>query len=196
MSQSRKHLSAEQGKTPVCGSADDSSDRQAWQSAKPFISPPAVNAQAASAVGSINVAQLAATTVPEQPLAILVVEDNRINRILTLRMLNHLGYAADSVNNGRECMEALAGRDYQLILMDLQMPIMDGLATAREIRSRNQARPGASDPYICAITANVLAKDRQECLAAGMDEFLPKPLRLEELKNMVTRVAKNLKNPQ
>jgi CheY-like chemotaxis protein len=128
------------------------------------------------------------------PLTILVVEDNRINRVLTMKMLNHLGYTADAVNNGRECMQAMAQKTYNLYLMDLQMPVMDGFTAAREIRRWHAVKPVKPSPYICALTANVMPKDREECLAAGMDDFLTKPLRLEALKIVVTRVAENLKN--
>jgi len=145
---------------------------------------------------SINVEQLAATPVPVCPLSILVIEDNRVNRVLTLKMLHYLGYTADAVNNGRECVEALARKTYHLFLMDLQMPVMDGFTAAREIRRWNQIKPATPPPYICALTANVMSKDRQECVAAGMDDFLTKPLRLEALKIVVTRVAENLKNFQ
>ncbi len=148
----------------------------------------------AKPIPAINAEQLAAAPVPAYPLAILVVEDNRVNRVLTLKMLAHLGYTADAVNNGRECVEALARKTYHLFLMDLQMPVMDGFTAAREIRRWNQIKPATPAPYICALTANVMIKDRQECLAAGMDDFLTKPLRLDALKIVVTRVAETLKN--
>jgi CheY-like chemotaxis protein len=165
-----------------------------WKPVKPFVSPFTMNKKPAKPVPAINVEQLAATTVPPCPLSILVVEDNRVNRVLTLRMLHHLGYAPDAVTNGRECVEALARKTYHLFLMDLQMPVMDGFTAAREIRRWNQLKPATPPPYICALTANVMTKDRQESLAAGMDDFLAKPLRLEALRIVVTRVAENLKN--
>jgi len=123
------------------------------------------------------------------PLSVLVVEDNRINRLMTLRMLQHFGHAADVVHNGRECLEALDGKAYDLVLMDLQMPVMDGLTAAREIRRRHSHRSATPPPYICALTANVMAEDRAGCLAAGMDDFLTKPMHLEDLKRVVTQVA-------
>ena len=155
-----------------------------------------MNKKPAKPLPSINVEQLAAAPAPVYPLSILVVEDNRVNRVLTLKMLHYLGYTADAVTNGRECMEALARKTYQLFLMDLQMPVMDGFTAAREIRRWNQIKPATPAPFICALTANAMAKDRQECLAAGMDDFLTKPLRLEALKIVVTRVAENFKNQQ
>ena len=165
-----------------------------WKPVKPFVSPFVMPKQPAKPLASINVEQLSAAPVPAYPLSILVVEDNRVNRVLTLKMLNHLGYTADAVTNGRECVEALARKTYNLFLMDLQMPVMDGFTAAREIRRWNEVKPATPPPYICALTANVMAKDRQECLSAGMDDFLTKPLRLDALKIVVTRVAENLKN--
>jgi len=142
----------------------------------------------------VNIEQIAPANVGVYPLSILVVEDNRINRVLTMKMLSHLGYAADAVINGRDCMQAMALKAYDLYLMDLQMPVMDGFTAAREIRRWHHVKPVNPPPYICALTANVLTKDREECLSAGMDDFLAKPLRMEALKVVVTRVAENLKN--
>jgi CheY-like chemotaxis protein len=194
MIQSSKNLSAKRRAIPARNEVDGSLDRPAWQSETP---PPFVlNQQPAQPVPSINVEQLAATSFAARPLSVLVVEDNRINRVLTLKMLSHLGYAADSANNGRECMDALARKTYHLFLMDLQMPVMDGFTTAREIRRRGHFNPATPPPYICALTANAMAKDRSESLAAGMDEFLTKPVRLEVLKNLLDRVAENLENFQ
>jgi CheY-like chemotaxis protein len=165
-----------------------------WQPARPFMPWSIMDKKFTEFVPTINVEQMNPVQAPVYPLAILVVEDNRINRVLTMKMLNHLGYSADAVLNGRECVQAMAQKTYDLYLMDLQMPIMDGFTAAREIRRWHQLAPVRPSPYICALTANVMAKDREECLAAGMDDFLSKPLRLEALKILVTRVAENLKN--
>ena len=178
---------------PVGGLAQQANARGFWKPIKPFTVADVMTKKPAKPMAPINTAQLAAAPVPVYPLSILVVEDNRINRMLTLKMLNHFGYTADAINNGRECMEALASKTYHLFLMDLQMPIMDGFTTAREIRRWNQIKPVTPAPYICALTANVMAKDRAESLAAGMDDFLTKPLRMEALRVVVTRVAENLK---
>lgn len=181
--------------TAVWEKTSDTSLMTFWKPAKPFVSPFDMHKKPAKPVPSINTEQLAAARVPT-PLSILVVEDNRVNRLLTLKMLSHLGYQADIAENGRECMEAMARTTYHLFLMDLQMPVMDGFTAAREIRRWYQANPPAIPPYICALTANVMTKDREESLAAGMDDFLTKPLRLEALKIVVNRVAENLKNHQ
>jgi CheY-like chemotaxis protein len=153
-----------------------------------------MNRKPAKPLPAINAEQLSATVVPAHTLSILVVEDNRVNRMLTLKMLSHLGYQADAVNNGRECVAALALKTYHLFLMDIQMPEMDGFTAAREIRRWNETNPTIPAPYICALTANVMAKDREESRIAGMDDFLTKPLRLESLRVVVNRVAEILKN--
>ena len=180
--------------SPVWSNGGDTTLLNFWKPVKPFVSPFSMNKKPAKPMPAINAEQLSAIPVPEVPLSILVVEDNRVNRVLTLKMLHHLGYSADAVNNGRECVEALARKTYHLFLMDLQMPVMDGFTAAREIRRWNQVKPTNPAPYICALTANVMAKDRAESQAAGMDDFLTKPLRLDALKVVVTRVADNLKN--
>ena len=165
-----------------------------WNPVKPFIAPFLMNKKFIPPERSANIEQMAPANVAVYPLSILVVEDNRINRVLTMKMLTHLGYAADAVVNGQECMQAMALKNYDLYLMDLQMPVMDGFTTAREIRRWHRINPVNPPPYICALTANVMAKDREECLAAGMDDFVAKPLRLETLRIVVTRVAESLKN--
>jgi CheY-like chemotaxis protein len=165
-----------------------------WKPSRPFSSPILMSQKSANAGTLANLEQMAPVNAPAYPLAILVVEDNRINRMLTMKMLNYLGYAADAVINGRECMQAMAEKTYELYLMDLQMPVMDGFTAAREIRRWHQVKTVKPPPYICALTANVLPRDREACLAAGMDDFLTKPLRLETLRIVVNRVVENLKN--
>jgi PAS domain S-box-containing protein len=112
------------------------------------------------------------------PLQILVAEDNPTNQKLTLLLLNRLGYQADVVATGLEVLAALENRPYDLVLMDAQMPEMDGLEAARQIRQR---WPGRSGPYMIALTAKVMPQDREASLAAGMDDFLSKPIRVEAL---------------
>jgi CheY-like chemotaxis protein len=165
-----------------------------WKPGQPLIAPFMMNQNPMKSLPPIHLEQPKPVLTAVYPLAILVVEDNRINRLLVMKMLNHLGYEADAVVNGRECLQALAMKSYDLYLMDLQMPVMDGFFTTREIRRWHQLKPVNPPPYICALTANVLPKDREDSLAAGMDDFLTKPLRLEALKIVVTRVAENLVN--
>jgi len=117
-------------------------------------------------------------------LRLLVAEDNAVNRQLALALLRRLGYDADVVENGREVLDALERERYDVVLMDVQMPELDGLEATRQIRARH----GASHaPRIIAMTANAMEGDRDECLAAGMDDYLSKPVRPEELSRALAR---------
>jgi CheY-like chemotaxis protein/HPt (histidine-containing phosphotransfer) domain-containing protein len=119
-------------------------------------------------------------------LAILVAEDNPVNRAMALRQLERLGYTADAVINGREAVEAVRRQRYDLILMDLQMPELDGDLATRAIRSLGDS---VYQPVIVAITANVMDGDRERCLAAGMDDYLGKPVLIADLRQAISRVA-------
>ncbi len=120
----------------------------------------------------------------EHPLRILVAEDNLMNKMLILTVLTKLGYTADWVENGRLAIERFAAEAYDLILMDIHMPEMDGLQATREIRKRYFERPVT----ICALTANASEEGRVECLAAGMDDFMTKPLHVPALVARLRRV--------
>ncbi|HEY2294982.1 MAG TPA: ATP-binding protein, partial [Thermoanaerobaculia bacterium] len=120
------------------------------------------------------------------PLRILIAEDNVINQKVALLMLQQLGYAADVAADGEETLAALRRQRYDVILMDVQMPGMDGLEATRRIRDE---WPAAERPRIIAMTANVLREDRETCLAAGMDDFLSKPVLLENLRAALSRGA-------
>jgi CheY-like chemotaxis protein len=115
---------------------------------------------------------------------ILVVEDNAVNQRVVQLMLKKSGYQADVVANGREALSMLERAPYDLILMDCQMPEMDGYETTRRIRSLEQ---GQRHIPIIALTANTMQGDREKCLAAGMDDFLSKPIRLHDLLNVLQR---------
>jgi signal transduction histidine kinase/CheY-like chemotaxis protein len=119
------------------------------------------------------------------PLRILLAEDNPVNRKLALRLLERMGYSADVAANGLEAIGALEGATYDLVLMDVQMPEMDGLEATRQIRARWQG----AGPRIVAMTANALSEDREACLAAGMDDYVSKPIRVEELAAALQRSA-------
>ncbi len=117
------------------------------------------------------------------PMRILVAEDNAVNALLIRSMLDHLSYRADYVGNGLEAVAACRRQPYDLVLMDVQMPEMDGMTATREIR-REHAEP---PPYIIALTANVMNNDREACLAAGMNDFLAKPVSLPEVRAALDR---------
>ena len=121
---------------------------------------------------------------------ILLAEDNQINQLIALGLLRKLGYRADTVANGLAALEALQSIHYDLILMDCQMPEMDGYDAARSIRRREQsAQQGfhGSPIHIIAITANAMKGDREKCLAAGMNDYVTKPIRLQELRTVLER---------
>jgi PAS domain S-box-containing protein len=119
------------------------------------------------------------------PLRILLAEDHATNQKLALMLLQRLGYRADVAANGLEAIEALERQAYDVVLMDVQMPEMDGLEATRRIRRQ---WPGEQGPYIVAMTANAMEGDREECLAAGMDDYVSKPIRVEALVGALNKV--------
>jgi CheY-like chemotaxis protein/HPt (histidine-containing phosphotransfer) domain-containing protein len=122
------------------------------------------------------------------PLRILLAEDNTINQKLAVNMLARLGYRADVVGNGLEVLEALSRQTYDVIFMDVQMPEMDGLEASRQIHQRY----GGQHPRIVAVTANATVEDQEMCLAAGMDDYVSKPIRPEALINALNRCSSPL----
>jgi CheY-like chemotaxis protein len=110
-------------------------------------------------------------------LRILLAEDNAMNQKLALRLLKNMGLGADVAANGLEAIAAIERQPYDVVLMDVQMPDLDGLEATRRIRA---AAP-STRPWIIAMTANAMEGDRQACLAAGMDDYLSKPIRPEVL---------------
>ncbi len=115
------------------------------------------------------------------PLRILLAEDNIVNQKVALRILNRMGYRADVASNGLEVLEALQRLSYDVVLMDIQMPEMDGLEATRKICEKYATRLHLNKPRIVAMTANAMQGDREICLAAGMDDYITKPIRVEEL---------------
>jgi CheY-like chemotaxis protein len=117
-------------------------------------------------------------------LRILLAEDNAVNQKVGLSMLRRLGYNADLAGNGFEAILAMRAQPYDVILMDVQMPELDGLAASRLIRAEF---PRLLQPIIIAMTATDTTEDKRRCLAAGMDDYLPKPVRMDLL---MTALAK------
>ena len=122
--------------------------------------------------------QLDPAMAARHPLRILLAEDNVVNQKLALRLLQQMGYRADLASNGIEAIESVARQQYDVVLMDVQMPEMDGLEASRQITSR---WPPDARPRIIAMTANAMQGDRELCLAAGMDDYITKPIRVERL---------------
>ena len=119
------------------------------------------------------------------PLRILLAEDNVVNQKLALRLLQQMGYRADLASNGLEAIESVERQSYDVVLMDVQMPEMDGLEASRRITA--QWPPGRR-PRIVAMTANAMQGDREECLAAGMDDYVTKPIRVDALVAALSQV--------
>jgi signal transduction histidine kinase/ligand-binding sensor domain-containing protein/DNA-binding response OmpR family regulator len=129
-----------------------------------------------------NAETLPADFSKQYPLNILVAEDNVINQKLIIHILNRLGYEPEIVENGQEALDALKKTFYDIILMDVHMPEMDGLEATRVIRKQENEQP-----IIIALTANAMQGDEEECLAAGMDDYLTKPVKLTELVNTLKK---------
>jgi CheY-like chemotaxis protein len=133
-------------------------------------------------------AQNAETPRPARHRArVLLAEDNPVNQEVALGMLEELGHRVQVANHGREALEALAREDYDLVLMDCQMPEMDGFAAAAAIRELEGRAPSSKRIPIIALTANALQGDRENCLAHGMDDYLSKPFTKEALRAIVDR---------
>jgi PAS domain S-box-containing protein len=152
--------------------------------------------QATLAGSQQEVVRKAAITLPPRPidqiskLRMLLVEDNAVNQRVAVRILERLGYRTDVAVNGREAVEQVRAKDFDVILMDVQMPEMDGLEATRRIRS--MFPPGVPQPNIVALTADATSGDRERCLLAGMDEYLSKPLRVDELAAILARYEQRL----
>ena len=116
---------------------------------------------------------------PETALEVLLAEDNAVNQRLATRLLEKRGHRVTVVSNGREAVELLERSSFDLVLMDVQMPLLDGIAATTLIREREKGT-GAHQPIV-ALTAYAVNGDQERCLAAGMDGYLAKPIRPEEL---------------
>lgn len=110
---------------------------------------------------------------------VLLVEDNKINQMVAGKLLEKFGYAYDIAENGLQAVEKATSNHYDTILMDCQMPVLDGFEATQRIRQLEQT--GSQHTPIIGLTANALAGDREKCLACGMDDFTTKPIKLDEL---------------
>jgi two-component system sensor histidine kinase/response regulator len=122
------------------------------------------------------------------PCTLLVAEDKLINQLVIVNILDRLGYKPNLVKNGEEAVEAVTEKDYDIVLMDMKMPVMDGLVATRLIRKKQ-----LKQPVIIALTANTLKGDEQDCLDAGMDDYIGKPIRLEDLMDKLEKWCKRPK---
>ena len=124
---------------------------------------------------------------PDSAVLVLVADDTSVNQLVVQRMLEKLGCSVDVVGNGREAVAALEARPYAVVFMDIQMPEMDGFEATAEIRRRESH--GLGHTPIVAMTAFTLEGDRERCLAAGMDDCVGKPIRIEALDEVIQRWA-------
>jgi CheY-like chemotaxis protein len=138
-----------------------------------------------AAIGAAPVVKPAERPIGEEiRLEVLLAEDNPVNQKVALRFLERIGYRADAVANGLEAVTAVENREYDLVLMDVQMPEMDGFEATRQIRSR---LPLERQPKIIALTANAMQGDRELCVAAGMDDYISKPVKMHEIAAAIRR---------
>ncbi|MGA5560919.1 response regulator [Streptomyces platensis] len=149
--------------------------------------------QLAGAVSAVESASGTQRSAPQGTLRILVAEDHAVNQRLAILLLDKLGYRADVASTGLEALAALERQPYDVILMDVQMPEMDGLEATQRIRLR---WPGEGRPYIVAVTANAMEGDREPCIEAGMDDYLTKPINLKELGKALARCVRRGERPR
>ena len=175
-----------------------------------LLSKPLRQSQLFNTLNALMTPQVEAASVPRRPrekreiksvippeirerIRILLVEDNLVNRQVEMRMIDRIGYRADQANNGRIALERTAETDFDLILMDCQMPEVDGYTATREIRRREGA---ARHTAIIGVTAHALPGDREECLRAGMDDYIAKPVMPEDLAAMIDKWVGVVGRPQ
>lgn len=142
---------------------------------------------------ALQLPQLDSQMAQKLPLRILVAEDNLVNQKLALKLLQSMGYRADVVANGLEVITALNRQHYEVVLMDVHMPEMDGLTATQQICQQWEPQ---QRPWIIAITANAMSGDRERCLEAGMDDYISKPIQVEELVKSLSKVKSSSKKPE
>ncbi|NEN88770.1 MAG: response regulator, partial [Okeania sp. SIO3H1] len=121
---------------------------------------------------------------------ILLAEDNPVNQIIAKKMLHRLGYTIEIVKNGLAAVEAVKNQFYDIILMDIQMPEMDGIEATHHIRQQFKNTESTCQPWIIAMTANAMKEDRENCFKAGMNDYLSKPVQLHELAAILEKFHK------
>lgn len=135
---------------------------------------------------SVALSSRAPTRTERDMARILLAEDNPVNRLVALRLLEKLGYHADTVEDGLQALQALDDHRYDLVLLDIQMPEVDGFGVVEEVRAGRRGSRNRQTPVI-AITAHAMKGDQERCLQAGMDDYLAKPIRLEQLADKLDR---------
>jgi signal transduction histidine kinase/CheY-like chemotaxis protein len=135
----------------------------------------------------VNIVQLNSDFASSHPFQILIVDDNTVNRQILSLMLESLGYSVDAVANGLEGVNALERQAYDLVFMDIQMPIMDGLTACGHIRQMSDR-----EPWIIGLSANAFKESRETALSAGMNDYLTKPLQIEDLVSTIQRTSEHL----
>jgi len=130
----------------------------------------------------------AAEGIPSDP--VLVVDDNAVNQLVTCEFLRTLGYTVETADDGRSALDRLESGSFCAVLMDVQMPGMDGIEATEELRRREAATSGRRRNVVIALTANAFETDRERALAAGMDDFITKPVRLEQLAKTLAKTIK------
>lgn len=129
---------------------------------------------------------------PKNSESILIVEDNLVNQVVAAKILERLGLTSDIAQNGSEALEMTLHKKYDVILMDVEMPVMDGLVATQKIREREASTNHRST--IIALTANAMQEDKEKCLAAGMDDFIPKPITIRSVQDTLVKWIKTFKN--
>jgi CheY-like chemotaxis protein len=121
-------------------------------------------------------------TIDPSKVRLLLAEDNAVNSKVAMLLLKRAGYAPDLAEDGAQVLEAYRnGKEYDIILMDMQMPVMDGLEATRKLRKMLARKHGATHPFVVALTASAGKPDHDRCIEAGMDAFLSKPIRLNDM---------------
>lgn len=128
------------------------------------------------------------------PMRILVAEDHEGTRFLITRLLKKMSYKYDCVSNGREVMQAIEKQHFDIILMDVHMPVLDGFTVTKQIRENDKRSEKTDKIYIIALTADALPETPKKCLKAGMNDYLEKPIKAKDLRSAISRVASTLKS--